>query len=152
MKTLKSIMICTALLFAMSCSLDDSNPVDMSPTEQVQAISDIAESGSWVVAYYYDTDHEETDHFNNFVFTFDPNGTVSATDGTNTYSGIWSVVADSSDDDYSDVDFNLFFQSPADFNEISDDWDVQSYTQNRIELVDISGGNGGTDFLTFQRL
>jgi hypothetical protein len=38
------------------------------------------------------------------------------------------------------------------FDEFNDDWDVVTYNNTRVELFDVSGGNGGTDYLTFQKL
>ncbi len=39
----------------------------------------------------------------------------------------------------------------TDFEELSDDWDIISHSSTKIELIDISGGNGGTDYLTFEK-
>ncbi len=50
-----------------------------------------------------------------------------------------------------DIDFNIFFASPADFAELSEDWDIISHTASKIELKHVSGGNGGTDLLTFEK-
>ncbi len=50
-----------------------------------------------------------------------------------------------------DIDFNIFFASPADFAELSDDWEIISHSATKIELRDVSGGNGGTDLLTFEK-
>ena len=52
------------------------------------------------------------------------------------------------------TDFNLFFSVPdsSDFEDLNDDWDIISVTSSKVELIDISGGNGGTDYLTFERL
>lgn len=49
------------------------------------------------------------------------------------------------------IDFNIFFASPADFAELSEDWDIISHTASKIELKHVSGGNGGTDLLTFEK-
>jgi hypothetical protein len=43
------------------------------------------------------------------------------------------------------------FASPASFVEISDDWEVIENTSTKIRLQDVSGGNGGTDLLTFEK-
>ena len=43
------------------------------------------------------------------------------------------------------------FTTPAEFMDLSDDWDVINITDSKIELIDVSGGNGGTDYLTFER-
>ncbi len=50
-----------------------------------------------------------------------------------------------------EIDFNIFFAAPADFNELSEDWNIISYSSNKIELIHESGGNGGTDLLTFEK-
>lgn len=34
---------------------------------------------------------------------------------------------------------------------LSDDWDVLERTDTKIRLIDVSGGNGGTDYLTFEK-
>ncbi|WP_420319776.1 hypothetical protein [Flagellimonas sp.] len=50
-----------------------------------------------------------------------------------------------------EIDFNIFFASPADFAELSEDWNIVSYSANKIELIHESGGDGGTDLLTFEK-
>ena len=45
----------------------------------------------------------------------------------------------------------LNFSTPVSFIEISDDWNVIERTDTKIKLQDISGGNGGTDYLTFEK-
>jgi hypothetical protein len=53
--------------------------------------------------------------------------------------------------DDSKVKLVLSFATPANFVEISDDWQVIERTDSRIKLQDLSGGNGGTDYLTFEK-
>lgn len=50
-----------------------------------------------------------------------------------------------------EVDFNIFFASPADFAELTEDWNIISYSATKIDLIHVSGGNGGTDLLTFEK-
>ena len=72
-------------------------------------------------------------------------------------TGTWSVTDDSNSSDDSssddDIDFNIFFPVPDsnDFEDLNDDWDIVTTTSTRIELIDIRGGNGGTDMLTFEK-
>ncbi|MCF6142443.1 hypothetical protein L1S34_14195 [Flavobacterium sp. K77] len=151
MKTIKTNIL-LALLFmlttAMSCSDDDLN----TNGNDVAAIVSIVNQGTWAVSYYYDRDHEETNGFAGFTFTFEGNNTVTATNGTNTYKGTWSVTDENSNDDSpNDLDFNLAFTSPAQFLEISDDWEIIEKSATVLKLKDVSGGNGGTDFLTFTK-
>ncbi|MBC2839667.1 hypothetical protein H7F20_10005 [Robiginitalea sp. SC105] len=116
------------------------------------------QSGQWQVTYFFDTDSDETADFNGYVFTFATDATVTAVNGAIEITGAWSVTMDSgnsmddSPDDSDDVDFNLSFASPPDFAELTDDWDILEYSDTSIRLTDVSGGNGGTDFLTFEKI
>ncbi len=145
------IFIYTGL--AMSCNKDDDNSQQQNTT--IPQTINTAQSGSWKITYFFDSDHEETGHFTGYVFTFNENGSLVAVKGSTTVTGTWSVTdSNSSDDDggSNDTDFNIFFASPADFEDLSDDWDIISVSNSKIELTDVSGGNGGTDFLTFQKI
>jgi len=156
-KSLKQslILILAISLMSMQCSSDDENSPNDNTTE-IQDVISIASSGNWVVTYFFDTDSEETSNYSGYEFTFAASGVLTASNETNTYTGTWSVTDDndSSDDSSSaddDIDFNILIVSPPDFEELSDDWDIISYSATKIELIDISGGNGGTDYLTFEK-
>ena len=124
---------------------------------QLAELKSITEEGSWEITYFYDTDKEETAHFTGYTFTFNSNGTLTATNGTTEVNGTWSITDSDNDDDSSDddsdedVDFNISFTAPSDFEDLSDDWDIVKYSSVRIELIDVSGGNGGTDNLVFEK-
>lgn len=150
-KAILVIFIYTGL--AMSCDKDDDNNSQQDTT--VQQTQTTAQSGTWKITYFFDSDQVETDHFTGYTFTFNDNGSLVAVNGSTTITGTWSVTdSNSSDDDggLSDVDFNIFFASPPDFEDLSDDWDIISVTNSKIELTDVSGGNGGTDFVTFEKI
>ena len=141
-----SILACVFMLSTASmCSSDDNSSSSSDPNPVSQ--------GTWRITSYIDSDTDETNHFTGYNFTFASGSVLTATNGTNTYTGTWSVVTDDSNDDNpsSDLDFNLFFASPADFADLSDDWDVVSRTDSKVQLIDVSGGNGGTDYLTFEK-
>lgn len=156
MKKLSFYLLTAGFLLSLnSCTSDDSpSTVSANP----QPVINTATSGEWVVTYYFD-DTDETAHFNGYTFTFSANNVITATNGTNTYTGSWSVTNDHSGgdddsghhDDSNDLDFNISFSSPANFAELTDDWDIISYSANKIQLIDVSGGNGGTDYLTFEK-
>ena len=145
----------TLLLFlsalVVSCSKDESNQNDdNSNASQQELTSQIAESGNWIISYFFDSDKEETSNFSGFIFQFQQNGTLLAVNGSTTVSGTWSITGSSSSSS-SGSDFNIFFPVPesSNFEDLNDDWDIISITNNKIELIDVSGGNGGTDYLTF---
>lgn len=155
MRKLSFYLMFTGIITLMtSCSGDDSpNNLSSNP----QPVIDAAATGEWKITYFFDTDSDETAHFTSYVFTFGSGNVLTATNGTNTYTGTWSVTDSSSgsDDDSNssnDLDFNIGFAAPANFEELSDDWDIISYSATKIELVDVSGGNGGTDYLTFEKI
>ncbi|AWH83705.1 hypothetical protein HYN59_00610 [Flavobacterium album] len=138
---------------AVSCSDDDSAAasVNASPT----AVINNMKSGTWRITSFIDDGNDETNHFTNFNFTFDENNVITATNGTSTFNGLWTVTNDdSSDDDNSsdsDIDFNIVFSSPDMFTDLTDDWDIMERSGIRIKLRDVSGGNGGTDYLVFEK-
>ncbi|MBU2018304.1 MAG: META domain-containing protein [Bacteroidetes bacterium] len=107
-------------------------------------------SGSWRITYFNDSGTNETANFNSYNFTFNGDGTLTAVNGSNTYSGTWSVTdSNSNDDSPDDLDFNIYFKLTNDFEDLNDDWDIISHTSSELKLNDVSGGNGGTDELTF---
>lgn len=144
-----SMMILLAVL-VISCSKDDSNDTnDNSNTNQATQANQIAQTGTWRISYFWDTDKDETSNFTGYEFSFNSDGSLVATNGTDTVNGTWSVTNSSSD-----VDFNIMFAVPqsSDFEDLNDDWDIISVNDNMMELTDVSGGNGGTDFLTFVKI
>jgi len=132
---------------ASMCSSDDSSSLN----NQSDVIN-TATSGTWKIILYNDSDVIKTSDFAGYNFTFNSNGVLSAVGVDLTIDGTWSVTdTNSSDDSIDDLDFYIFFTSPVNFAELSDDWDIVSKTATKIELIDISGGNGGTDYLTFEK-
>ncbi len=135
-----------------SCSDDDSNRVNNNA--DTSAIIETVQSGNWRITSFVEDGNDETNHYTGFTFTFGNGNVLTAQSGEVTYTGTWSVTHDNSDDDDSpgsDIDFNIGFSAPAQFEELSDDWDILERTATKIRLIDVSGGNGGTDYLTFEK-
>ena len=134
---------------ASMCSSDDDSSSSQDPTPVINTATD----GTWRVTSYVDSGNDETNHFTGYNFTFATGNVLTAANGTNTYTGVWSVTSDDSNDDSpsSDLDFNIAFATPANFADLTDDWEIVSYTATTISLIDISGGNGGTDTLVFTK-
>lgn len=149
------IVLLSMSLMSSTCSNDDDG-VNNNNTD-VSQLEDVAETGSWRISSYIDSGEDETSDFTGYTFVFNPNGNLTATKGEIEVNGTWSITDDSnsSDDDDSssddDTDFNIFFASPPNFEDLTDDWDIVSMNNTTIELIDISGGNGGTDNLVFTR-
>ncbi len=154
MKKLKLIPV-LALVFMLNvasmCSSDDdnSNSSQQDPTPVINTVN----QGTWRITFFEDSGNNETNHFTGYNFTFANGNVLTATNGTNTYNGVWSVTSDDSNDDSpsNDLDFNIAFSSPADFTDLTEDWNIITYTATKIQLVHVSGGNGGTDYVTFEK-
>jgi len=145
---MKKLIFLTFLAAVLACTNDSD---DSSRTIQDQ-INDNVQISTWRITKYIDSGDDETNHYTGFNFDFGASNILTASNGTNTYTGTWSITDSNSNDDSSnDLDFNIFFGAPSDFEELSDDWDIITQSSQKIELMDVSGGNGGTDFLTFEK-
>lgn len=131
-----------AAIFAivMAITISSCNPLTNT------SASTTLKSGTWRITYYYDTDHEETSSYSGYNFTFTSNGTVSASNGATTVSGTWSTGSDDSQ-----VKLILDFGTTVPFDELNDDWHVTELTDAKVKMEDVSGGGGGTDYLTFEK-
>ncbi len=109
-----------------------------------QLIRDTLLASLWKVASYIDSGNDETSDYNGYTVDFMANDEVSATNGSNTNGGTWTVNGSGSE---LTLDFN---GSP--FDEFNDDWDIVSVLPTRIELRDVSGGGSGTDILIFEKV
>ena len=140
--------ILTAGHLMVSCTKDE----DLTNELARDQMEDSVESGAWVITLFEESGNDETNHFSGYEFTFNADGKLMADNGVNSYEGTWSITDNSgSDDSQSDLHFNIFFSLSNDFEDLNDDWDVLSNSEVKIELIDVSGGNGGTDYLTLEK-
>jgi hypothetical protein len=159
----KSIFFLFMAFMIFSCDSSDdnveNNEIDLSE------INATATSGSWVIALFEEDGVDQTSDFSGYSFTFNADGILNVAKEDLLMTGSWSITSDSnsndddssddssSDDDDSsdDVDFNIFFSSSSNFEELSEDWEIVSYTETRIELKHVSGGDGSIDVLVFEK-
>jgi len=152
MKKVISILVVAFILIAgflnSSCTKDN----DLNDNLTQDLIESSIESGSWIITQFEESGKDETHHFSGYSFSFGSDGKLTAENGTNNYEGTWSITdSESSDDSQDDLDFNIHFNLSNDFEDLNDDWDFVSHSDIKIELIDVSGGNGGIDYLTFER-
>ncbi|WP_282042446.1 hypothetical protein [Winogradskyella flava] len=152
----RSLFVLSLAAMILACSYDDDDQNDDN-SQEISQIENNVQSGTWRVSSYIDSGDNETSDFNGYNFTFGTDGALVATNGTITYNGTWSVTdsSNSSDDSNSDndIDFNIFFPVPDDndFEDLNDDWDIVSHNSTTLSLMDVSGGDGSTDTLVFQK-
>ncbi|WP_339609443.1 hypothetical protein [uncultured Planktosalinus sp.] len=101
---------------------------------------------SWFVSYFFD-DEDETYEYAGFEFFFNPGGEATASDGSTSIAGSWSVTTSSD----GQLKLNLDFGDDDPFDELEEDWKVIEFTNELIRLFDVIGGDGTTDYLTFSR-
>ena len=149
-----ALSLCLSLM-SLSCTNNDGLNINDNNVE-INQIKNTVQADNWIITSFFDSGIDETNHFTGYNFTFNSNGTLIATNGNETINGTWSVMDsnNSNDDSYSieDIDFNIFFPSPANFNDdLTEDWKIVNHSATKIDLVHVSGGNGGTDTLTFEK-
>lgn len=101
--------------------------------------------GTWIVALYMDDTDNETANYTGFELDFAADGTVVATNGSDTVNGTWDVISGG-------TKVVLDFGTVIPFDEFNDDWDVFMVEPARVELRDVSGGDGTLDILVFEKL
>ncbi|WP_250433126.1 hypothetical protein [Hanstruepera flava] len=152
----KALMLMLSLtLLSTTCSHDDDDVFQNNNSDQIQQIEDQVEAGTWRITSFIDSGQDETHDFTGYGFLFRSNGELIATHSSgSSLTGSWFISnSNSNDDSNSDIDFNIFFNvsDSSNFEDLNDDWDIVSHSDNMIKLRDVSGGNGGVDTLTFER-
>ncbi len=145
--TFKAIRVLPIILIMLatlsSCKKDDTS----SSTSNTSVLNSTVQQGSWKVTSYIDSGTDETNHYTGYVFTFQTGGVVSAVKTGSTVNGTWS-----SGNDDSQLKLILNFGTTAPFQELNSDWHVTQQSSTMIKLEDISGGNGGIDYLTLEKI
>ncbi|MCK5440543.1 MAG: hypothetical protein KAJ23_01505 [Maribacter sp.] len=115
----------------------------------VPEIRNVMMAGDWMVAHYSEGDIDQTDVFAAYTFGFGAEHVLSATLGETgpALLGSWRILRNS--DGHLKVYLNLGDQDPL--GELTDDWKFVSITADRIELKDISGGDGTISTLVFEK-
>lgn len=143
---MKKIINTTLLLVLITIGFSACKKEDNSPSNTSTGINPSIQQGTWRVTSYIDSGNDETNHYTGYSFQFTSGGTVNATNSAGTTSGVWS-----SGNDDSQVKLILNF-STTPFNELNDDWHVTQQSSTIIKLEDVSGGNGGIDYLIFEKI
>ncbi len=139
MKNIISISMLVLMIATASCKKDDNSG-------STPSINFTIQQGKWKVTTYIDNGNNETNHYTNYEFQFNSNGSVTASKQGSNVSGTWS---NGNDDSQQKLILNF---STAPFDELNDDWHIVSQSSSQIRLEDVSGGNGGTDYLTFDKI
>lgn len=141
----KILILITAIVFASCNSDDDSGDANTNEFEQIETT---LPQGQWKISKLIDGQSDDTADFQSFAFTFNVDGTATAQNDLFTENGTWAYDNSSS----SSEELILQFGQTTPFDKINDDWDIVSVSNTKIELSDVSGGNGDIELLTFTKL
>jgi len=146
-KSIHILFIFLVALLPISCKKDNNS--NSSIQNQIQTS---VQSGTWRVTKYIDSGVDETNYFSGYGFTFGSNGILSVASSASNYSGTWVITdSNSNDDTQNDLDFIISFPTGGYLESLNSDWNFISQSSVKIELIDVSGGGGGTDYLTFEK-
>jgi hypothetical protein len=147
MKTIKLIPIIFALLLTgiafTSCSKDSATTAGTTV-----ATSIILVQGTWKVTYFNDSGTEGTANYNGYIFSFVSGGSVSIINGSIVYNGTWTTHSDDSQNKL----YMNFGVTTSPMAELEKDWHIVEKTSTKLRMEDVSGGAGGTDYLTIERI
>jgi hypothetical protein len=144
---MKKLILLLSILTLMSCSSDDDSG-DVH-TSVYKDIVTILPQGNWEVTTYIDDGEDKTIAFDTFVFTFKEDNSVIAKNDLFTETGTWAYQNGNNSDD-NDEELILQFNQTTPFDEISDDWEILSVNNVKVELKDDSGND--VDLLTFEKM
>lgn len=137
-------------LMSSTCSLDDDGNDDDGFDDDGGSIAQVDNTvvdGKWNIIDFVEDGTDQTYHFNNFEFTFSNNGTLTASNGSTSKNGTWVTGTD----DSSPKLILNFSDTNGPFEEISEDWRIETSTSTLLELRHVSGGDGSIDLLTFAK-
>jgi len=136
------IIFLSILLFSQACKKEESTSVTPSLTLST------AQASIWKVTLYKEDLDDKTTYYTNYAFTFNVDLSVEAViTGSSQINGTYAISEDNSQ-----VKFVLSFTAVNNFDKITNDWRVETLSSTKIALRDISGRNGGIDYLTFERI
>lgn len=139
MKTIKILALSLLMVSTIvACKKDEK----ISPSNSAAVLK----GGTWKVTLFSEDGQNETHYFTGYSFDFMDGGVVKATSGSNTVNGTWATRNDSGK-----TKLDLNFDDVNNFDELDEDWEILTQNSSKIELKHVSGGNGSTDMLTFEK-
>ena len=144
MKKLQYVFIILAMVLTgvTSCSKDSTTT-----SGTTIATSTILVQGTWKITYFNDSGTDGTANYNGYIFTFVNGGSVGVINGSIVYNGTWTTH---NDDSQNKLYIN-FGATTSPMAELAKDWHIIEKTSTKLRMEDVSGGAGGTDYLTIER-
>lgn len=127
---LKSATLILVITFMTSCSTTtDSNNISITEAENIIP-------GAYKVNSFENASGAST-AYENYTFDFQSNGAVVATNGTESYTGQWSIA--SVNEPQYEMEMTITINGSAEVELLSHNWFVEDITDVTLMLVDDSG-------------
>jgi hypothetical protein len=130
-----SFFLAFALFFLASCDPNNTGTVNNNV------------SGNWRVSLFSERGVDETADFNGYTFSFNTGGQVVATKNGVSKNGTWSIDASSNK---FIIDLGPKDNTNKPLGELTDDWQIQTITDNKISLKDDNASSN--EILEFTKL
>jgi len=145
MKATITTLVLLSLVTLMSCSKKSDDNLNaggtVNKTEQV--------SGEWNVSSYFDSGKDETSNYSGYTFTFNIDGTLTASSSSTSYTGTWRIGDKSSDDDNSSNRFIVSITGNKQMVDLSNDWLIVTITDSQMSFKD--DNSSSMEQMTFSR-
>lgn len=130
----------TILLLMSGCKKNSDSTTSNSLQTNIQ-------SSIWKITNYNNNGADQTSDFNGYSFTFKSGNLISATYSNGSANGSWSIGTDDSKQK-----LIISFPNSSPLDELNEDWEVLAQNSSIIQLKHVSGGNGGIQLLTFEKI
>lgn len=105
-------------------------------------------AGIWKISYFF-SKQDKTANYSSYTFDFKTDGSLIATNGSQSWNGSWSTNCDDSANKMC-----IFFNGtvPSTLSELAEDWLIIEKKDDYMHFEHTSGGNGTTDVVHFSKL
>lgn len=130
-KALKLLAAFLVLSFVLAACDDDDNTTATSSTDPQPVLVALTNATGLRISLLTDDGEDETSDFDSYLFVFQTNDTVTATNSTETVNGTYSLFTDDGR-----LELRIAFPNTPGFSELNDDWYFISIDQTTIRFDD----------------
>ena len=154
---MNKVLLGLSIIVLMAACADNEDGSSNDSQAKVVEIEKKTTDGQWRLIFFSQDGKEQTSQFNGYLFDFDEGNLITVTNGSENFPGNWAVSTTNRNDhtpdhQFGDIGFNISFNTPADFESLTENWEVVSLTDTKLELRHISNGESGMDVLAFERI
>ena len=140
------ILLVLGVVFAACEELENGIDLGLDEMGTIKLFEQNIIEKNLVITQYIEDGEDKSAKFSDYGFLFSTEGTIDAIFNADTINGTWKITQEDSIPkimiNFGDVDEPL--------KDLNEDWLLESQSETKIELKDISGKGGSIDYLTFE--